>query len=108
MPVSKRFAGLHGNLPEHQLPQRLHRRFDMVFFTHGHATAGDNQVVLLRGGFERIHRGFPPIRNNAEVAHLATHAVQQSPQEKTVGVVNGPRPHVCRCDIAGHDQLIAC
>ena len=79
----------------------------MVFFTHRHAAAGQNQVVVLGCGAQRGFGGFAPIGHDAQVADLTAQALQQRTQEKPVGVVNGARLHGLGRNLAGHDQLIA-
>jgi hypothetical protein len=76
-------------------PKDLHSRFDVVFFAHRHAAAGQDQIVVVGSGFESRHSGLAAVRHNAQITDFAAHAVQQSPQEKAVGVVNGPGGMSC-------------
>ena len=104
--VGKRFARLHGNLPQGQVAQLLHSGLDVVFFPHGNATTGQNQVMGLRGCSQRSHGGLALIGNDAHVRHLATQACEQSTQEKPVRVIDGTWRHGLGRHSAGHDQLI--
>ena len=78
----------------------------MVFFTDGNTTAGQNQIVLLCGIFQRLQGSLQVVWHDAQIGHLAPCTRQQSPQEKAIRVVNGAWSHSARGYIAWHDQLI--
>ena len=65
LPVRKRFARLHADAPQIQATQLLHGRFDVVFFTHAHAAAGQDQVVVLRGGLQCFNRRSAVVGHDA-------------------------------------------
>ena len=79
----------------------------MVFLTHRHAAAGQNQVMVLSGCTQRGFGGLTLIGNDAQVSDLAPQALQQRAQEKSVGVVNGAHGHLVWRNIARHHQFIA-
>ena len=79
----------------------------MVFFTHRHAAAGENQIMCLcsiaQSGFRRIQ----VVRHDAQIRHLTTQALQHRTQKESVRVVNTAGWHVLGRDITRHHQLIA-
>ena len=88
MAIGERFSRFHGYLPQGKRPQRLHGGFDMVFFSYRDTPTGQNQVVVIGRRFERRNSGVTAVRDNAQIADFAAQSVQQSAQEKPVGVVN--------------------
>ena len=79
----------------------------MVFLSHRHATAGEDDVVRHCRAAQCLHRGGQLVGHDAHVGNLATQAAQQGAQEKAVGVVDGTGRHVLRGHGAGHNQLVA-
>ncbi len=105
--IGKRFARLDGNLPQRQLPQRLHGRLEVVFLAHRHAAAGDDGVVPLRGLAQRCHGGLALVGHIAQVGDFTAQALQQGAQHKAVAVVDAAWRQLLRRHRAGHDQFVS-
>ena len=105
--IGKRLAGLHGDLPQVQRAQSLYSRFDVVFLSHAHAAAGQDQVVCAAGLAQGVDGGVAPVGHDAKVGDLAAQPQQHGTQEKAVAVVDGAGAHLLGRHLAGHDQFIA-
>jgi hypothetical protein len=57
--------------------------------------------------FECSQCGVAAVGHDAQITDFAAQSVQQSPQEKAIGVVDGACGHVLRSHITGHHQFIA-